>query len=332
MATLVQEIINKYQGSAPQRIISAVEKAAQRTGADFSLLMEKAAAESGFNAAAKSATSSATGLFQFIDSTWLTMVKEYGPKYGLGAYANQIEMKNGKPCVENCNVKQAILNLRKNPEISALMAGEMTADNKEYLEAHTDGTVGKTEMYLAHFLGAGGAAKFLNTRDDNGSMTAAAAFPREAKANRSIFYDKSGHARTLDQVYNIFSRKIGDTTQIAQNNTQNTTNGTTAGSPSARSVTTTPAPSAPSLVPSSSMPPMQSIVAQASLSSTQIFWHDAGTARSHSGFSSSSSAGSLFPNQRLSAENMMLLAHMQDNVTRNGLRDREKDDQPHYNA
>src|ERR1035437_9911408 len=114
MSTLVQQIIDKYQGSAPQRVVNAVENAAARTGADFSQLMEKASTESGFNPSAKSSSSSATGLFQFIDSTWLSMVKEHGAKYGLGNLASQIQMKDGKPCVANCTVKNTILALRKN--------------------------------------------------------------------------------------------------------------------------------------------------------------------------------------------------------------------------
>jgi hypothetical protein len=123
MSTLMQQIAEKYQGSAPQRVINAVEKAASATGADFSQLMQKASTESGFNASAKSSNSSATGLFQFIDSTWLGMVKEHGAQLGLGKYADQIHIKDGKPCVANCSVKNTILNLRKNPEISAMMAG-----------------------------------------------------------------------------------------------------------------------------------------------------------------------------------------------------------------
>src|SRR5689334_13537826 len=138
----------KYQGVAPKQVIFAVEKAAKRTGADFSYLMEKASTESSFNPQAKSHHSTATGLFQFIESTWLNLVKQYGAKFGLGQYAKQIEIRDGKPCVDNCTVKDKILSLRKNPEISALMAGAYSAENKSYLEQHTDTPVGATELYL----------------------------------------------------------------------------------------------------------------------------------------------------------------------------------------
>ncbi|MBI3441333.1 MAG: transglycosylase SLT domain-containing protein, partial [Proteobacteria bacterium] len=162
------KIINKYQGVASRQVIHAVETAAARTGADFSFLMEKASTESGFNSAAKAKSSTATGLFQFIDSTWLHMVKEFGPKYGLGKFADQIQDRDGKLCVDDCQTKSAILDLRKNPEIAALMAGEFSTGNKQYLTEHTNAPVGRTELYLAHFLGAHGAADFLNNRENNG--------------------------------------------------------------------------------------------------------------------------------------------------------------------
>lgn len=212
MSAATGHIINKYQDVASNRVVNAVKTAAAKTGVDFSFLMEKAATESSFNPNAKSKSSSATGLYQFIESTWLTMVKEHGEKYGLGNLADKITINDsGKACVTDCNVKKQILDLRKSPEISALMAGEFTAANKEYLEAKTDSEVGSTEMYMAHFMGAGGAAKFLNARHDNGQRSAAAMFPDAARANKNVFYDKSGRARTLNEVYNNFDKKFDGT-------------------------------------------------------------------------------------------------------------------------
>lgn len=201
--------IEKYQGVVPNRVIAAVQKAAARTGADFSYLMEKASAESGFDAKATSTKSTATGLFQFIESTWLGMVKQYGDKFGLGHLASQIEIKNGRPCVDDCTVKDKILDLRKNPEISALMAGAYSKQNEAYLAAHTDGPVSDADLCLAHFMGAGGAAKFLNARAADGGAIAAKLFPREAHVNKNVFYDRTTHQpRTLDQIYDMFAKKF----------------------------------------------------------------------------------------------------------------------------
>jgi len=313
MTMLMQQIINKYQGVVPQKVVHAVKQAAIRTGADFSFLMEKAAAESSFNPAAKSKTSSATGLFQFIESTWLNMVKEHGAKYGLGKYADQIEIKNGKPCVDDCKTRDAILNLRKNPEIAALMAGEFSAGNEEYLKAHTNDRVGATELYLAHFLGAGGATKFLNSREDNGNAVAARLFPREARANKNVFFNSAGQARTLDQIYNVFAKKF--------------TTGTTPPSPSAPTPRThvaeagsAPAQSAQTLMPLK--------VAQA-ISLDDIIWNDELPA-DRSGFSHNVS---LFPH-RISAENILFMAQMrepQPAFTRES-RVAESREKPRYNS
>lgn len=289
MTGLISQIINKYQGVASPRVIQAVETAAAKTGADFSFLMDKAATESGFNPSAKAKSSSATGLFQFIEGTWLHMVKEYGPKYGLGHLAEQIQNKNGKLCVDDCDAKSKILNLRKNPEIAALMAGEFSSNNKDFLAAHTDGPVGKTEMYLAHFMGAGGATKFLNSREDDGTAVAAKVFPKEAHANKNVFFDSAtGRPRTLDQVYNFFNQKFNN-----------------GASPSLQSAVP---PAARGSIPSA---PAQSALTLAALDFAQALpllfaMGDTQPSTFNSGFAKSPSALA----QKISAENIMLMAQM----------------------
>ena len=54
----------------PKNVYDAIKNAAAKTGVNFTYLMEKAAVESSFNPDAKAKTSSATGLFQFIEQTW----------------------------------------------------------------------------------------------------------------------------------------------------------------------------------------------------------------------------------------------------------------------
>lgn len=213
MTTTFAQNIQKYQQLAGSKITTAVANAAKKTGVDFSFLMQKAQTESSFNPTAKAKSSSATGLYQFIDQTWLATVKKYGDKHGLGAVADKIKMDGGKATVSDPVARKQILDLRKNAEISALMAGEFTAENKNYLECSTNCDVGATELYLAHFMGAGGAAKFLNSRDVNGAVPAAQLFPSAAKANPSIFYDRStGQPKSLNQIYDHFAKKFSDGT------------------------------------------------------------------------------------------------------------------------
>jgi soluble lytic murein transglycosylase-like protein len=70
---------------------AAIRRAADATGVNFSLLVETARRESALNPNARAGTSSATGLFQFIDSTWLDMVRRHGADHGLGAEAKRLQ-------------------------------------------------------------------------------------------------------------------------------------------------------------------------------------------------------------------------------------------------
>src|SRR5579863_2942363 len=106
-------------------VLRSIRQASQATSTDFGLLMAQAQRESGFKADAKSPSSSASGLFQFVDSTWLDMVHRFGDKYGVGDLAQQISQTgNGKLVVANASSKQKILDLRRDPVISACLAAE----------------------------------------------------------------------------------------------------------------------------------------------------------------------------------------------------------------
>ena len=202
------------QISVPKEIYRAISNASAKTGVNFTYLMEKAAAESSFNPNAKARTSSATGLFQFIESTWLTMVKEHGAKYGLAKYADAIGDDNR---VSSGKMRKEILNMRKDPEIASYMAAEFASGNYERLKENVGGNIGSTELYLAHFLGAGGATGFLNAMKKSPNMAAADIFPKEARANRGVFYGAGGQPRSLSQIYAMFDKKFDDGAAVSRN-------------------------------------------------------------------------------------------------------------------
>lgn len=197
--------ITNFAG-ASQTVVNAIKAASQKTGVSFDYLMHKARQESSFNPNAKASTSSATGLFQFIDSTWMQAVKSYGGEFGLGDLAAKIS-SDGK--VADPATRQQILNLRKNPEVAANLTAAMTKDNADFLSTSLGGKVGEADLYMAHFLGLGGANKFLKARQDNPFQAAADLFPAAATANRNVFYDASGRKKSLDQVYDFFAQKMG---------------------------------------------------------------------------------------------------------------------------
>ncbi|MBT5414049.1 MAG: lytic transglycosylase domain-containing protein [Rhodospirillaceae bacterium] len=194
IASLKPAISVAEQG-VPSNVTAAVRYASDKAGVDFSYLLAKAAAESGFRADAKARTSSATGLFQFVEETWLDMIEQHGAKYGLVHHADSLREGTVDPAM-----KERILALRENPRLSALMAAEYTRANQTVLEREVGGEIGETELYMAHFLGAGGAARFLAAMADDPSGPAADILPRAAHANRDIFYERDA-ARSLAAVY-----------------------------------------------------------------------------------------------------------------------------------
>ncbi len=193
---LENNILEEYKDRAPQHVINAIQKASSASGVDFTYLMQQADAESSFNTTAKARTSSASGLYQFIDRTWISMIERYGDDYGI----DTSDMDRSE-----------ILALRKDAQTSSFMAAAFASENERSLNRNWGGEVGATELYLAHFMGASGASSFLKARDENPIRPAADLFPRAARANYNVFYDKTGDARTMEEVYQFFDKKFTPT-------------------------------------------------------------------------------------------------------------------------
>ena len=199
-----------WQAAAQSGVGVAIQQAAARTGVDFGYLLGQAKIESGFDPNARARTSSATGLYQFIDQTWLATVKQHGDKHGLGWAADAIKQgSNGRYHVSDPAARRAVLDMRRDPEAASAMAAEFAADNQNYLENSLGRPVESVDLYLAHFLGAGGAQKFLSAHDANPDAPAASILPAAARANRSIFYDRGGAPRSFAEIRERFAAKLG---------------------------------------------------------------------------------------------------------------------------
>ena len=195
--------------STGNRVTNAIAMASRRTGVDFSYLLGQAKIESSLNPTARATTSSATGLYQFIDQSWLAVIDKHGSEYGLGWASDAIsQSSNGRYHVANPELRQQILDLRKHPETASVMAAQHAADNKAYLEQRLDREAEPVDLYLAHFLGVGGASKFLSVHDRAPGAPAASLFPAAARANRSIFYDPSGQPRSFADIRDRFASKL----------------------------------------------------------------------------------------------------------------------------
>jgi hypothetical protein len=188
---------------------AAIQRASQATGVDFSFLMRTANRESGYNPRAKAPTSSAAGLFQFVEQTWLATLKKHGAKYGYARYSDLITQgSDGRYRVSGAEAREAVMNLRFDPHAASLMVGEMTSDNAAYLAGRIGRQPTAGELYAAHFLGPQGAARLISAVKTSPTASAAAFFPDAAGANRSIFY-RDGRALTVAEVYSNLTRTSG---------------------------------------------------------------------------------------------------------------------------
>lgn len=195
--------------SAPAASVTgAIRQAARLTGTNFQYLLATARVESNLEPRAAAKTSSAGGLFQFIDQTWLGTLKESGQQLGYGHYAEAITKNgNGRYVVADPARRAEIMKLRQDPAANAVMAGALTRSNAAYLEQKLGRPPKDSELYIAHFLGARGAAKLIGLGAATPNAIAADGFPQGARANRSIFFSQDGRPRSFADVARVLSRR-----------------------------------------------------------------------------------------------------------------------------
>ncbi len=198
------------QTSAFGGIESAIRRAASATGIDFGFLLHTAKRESGFNAMAHASSSSAAGLFQFVEQTWMSTLKRHGSAYGYARYADLIsEGSDGRFYVPQGDAaRKVVMDLRYDAHAAATMAGELASDHAAYLRGRTGREPTGGELYAAHFLGPQGSAKLIEAYQSNPNQTAAGLFPEAAGSNHNVFY-RSGRALTVAEVYADLSRAGG---------------------------------------------------------------------------------------------------------------------------
>lgn len=190
------------------RIAGAIQRAASVTGASFEYLLATAKMESNFNPTALASTSSARGLYQFIDQTWLGTVKEAGGQLGYQKYADAITRSpSGTYSVSDPAARRAILKLRDDPAASSAMAGVLSRSNSFKLTGRIGRRPTDSELYMAHFMGVGGAAKLISNAENRPNASGARLFPNAAAANHSIFYERGGRARSVSEVYSELTRR-----------------------------------------------------------------------------------------------------------------------------
>jgi hypothetical protein len=168
------------------QVMAALRTASASTGVSFDYLVKTAQRESNFDPSAKAPTSSATGLFQFTKETWLNVLERYGAKHD----------------VKTDGLSRAdLLALRKDPELSAVMAGELAGENAKILGKKLGRPATSAELYTAHFMGPHDAFELIEAARSKKAGPAAEIFPRAALANANAFRGKDGATLTSAQLY-----------------------------------------------------------------------------------------------------------------------------------
>src|SRR5690606_18534836 len=193
---------------APPEIIEAIDSASALTGVDFDYLLRTAALESSFDPTLEAATSSAAGLYQFIEQSWFHMMYEAGAELGLDDLAGAIALgKEGGFEVTDEEMREAILGLRYEPDLSARFAALFTGRNFEALSNLLEREPRAEELYLAHVFGASGAAQLIALAAEEPDAKAVRHFRRAARANRAIFYHRNKKPRSVAEVIEYLAGK-----------------------------------------------------------------------------------------------------------------------------
>lgn len=180
-------------------VLAAMRGASTGSGANFDQLLAYASMESGLNPSAQAANSSASGLYQFTQQTWLNAVREYGAAHGLGAEAAMIVRQGGQLTVADSTARQRILDLRKDPQVSSELAADHLRGLAEKLTPVLGRAPDPAETYLAHFLGSGGATQALQALQATPDRPAADLLPAAAQANKPMFYTPDGTPMSMTQ-------------------------------------------------------------------------------------------------------------------------------------
>ena len=192
-----------------EEVRRAIRDAARSVRIDERYLIRVAAKESAFDPLARAQRTTATGLYQFTEDTWLRAVKVFGGKHGLSDYARQITIREGgEISISNAGDRPKLLQLRSDPRLSALMAAELGRDNKARLEQMLGRAVTPAETYIAHFLGVRRAARMIGVAHSAPHTTGARLFPDAAITNPHVF-SPAGQAASVGAILSKIDDDFG---------------------------------------------------------------------------------------------------------------------------
>ncbi|PCJ02649.1 MAG: hypothetical protein COB14_01435 [Alphaproteobacteria bacterium] len=198
-------------------LINDIYDASITTQTDFELLLITAMIESDLGRVTKSSTSSARGIFQYIEPTWLILIKRYGVRIGKKTYADTIEINTESYLPEMIRhsqfTKKDVLDLRNNTKIASLIKAYQLKDEAKIVAKYKAGQrINATDHYIVHMLGLSQARTFyaLLRNESSNILTNLnnKGFKEAIRLNPTFFYSAQNKALGATEAYTQFHRKV----------------------------------------------------------------------------------------------------------------------------
>ena len=202
-------------GAAQAAALGAIRVRAGASGVDAGFLETLATVESGLRSDLRARTSTAAGLFQFIEATWLDLLHRHGAKHGLAADA-PVSVDPAKKGAARFHFaseeqRQAALDLRFDPSVATALAAEYVLENRTRLADMLARSPQAADLYMMHFLGPGDARRFFHELERAPDADASRLFSAPAAANRGVFFTRDGSPRSLRAIYDLFASRFPET-------------------------------------------------------------------------------------------------------------------------
>lgn len=197
--------VHRYgEYEVPHWVAKAIVQAARDADFPADYLMAIAEKESSFDCDADSDTSTALGCFQYIEQSWLSVIRRHGADFGLGDVARKIVDRKGRRGavyldIDDKELKEEVLDLRRDPYLSAVLTASDLQEARRNIEARLDIVMGDESLYLPHFVGEDAARTVLAAQTKRPQTSAKRILPTAARYNRAMFHGKGGYPLSVDQ-------------------------------------------------------------------------------------------------------------------------------------
>ena len=194
----------------PPVVAGAILSAAAASDIDPHLLAALAWRESRFDPNARNHFSSATGLLQFTNSTWLRAMQLFGARHHAAAYAEQIKKDaSGTLAVADKRLQTAIMRLRSDPVLSTAIAADVICEQRNAMAIRLGREVGLADLYLLHVLGVGGSSRFLAALANHPTASSQSVASRKVLRQAGLLA-RDGHPMTVANTFIAVERMLED--------------------------------------------------------------------------------------------------------------------------